>query len=233
MVRIWSCVALSVVLAFAGCSPAPGVQRYDMLLAQANDGLNVLTPGAPPPPPSIPPGPPIGPTTPPPAAPKEPERKRSPLAPLMYYIPNRLKDIFDIVSFGIALPFPPYLFPSTVHANVHATRALQLGAGNTHGVFIGKSYDYDFAWRFEHDEFSILPFTACKLGIESDHDSELERLGMLFPGDEPFEQGEMDYWAIGAHAGLLVTAVQVDIHPIEVLDAVFGLIFIDIMGDDL
>jgi hypothetical protein len=212
MVRIVIAALVVGALVLSGCGPAPQQLQAKTL------------------PPEIEPEP--GPT-PPPVEP-EPERKRSPMAPVMFYIPNRVKDIVDIISFGISPPSIPYLFPASVHANAHATRAIQVGAGNTHGVFLGKGYDYDFAWRFEHDELSILPLTICDMRhYTSTDDDEVERVGMLFPSDPPFEDGEMDYWAIGAHAGLLVVAVEADVHPVEILDAVLGFLFIDIMGDDL
>jgi hypothetical protein len=42
----------------------------------------------------------------------------------------------------------------------------------------------------------------------------------------------MDYFAIGAHAGLLPVALELDVHPVELLDAIAGFFLFDITRDD-
>ncbi|HPD14434.1 MAG TPA: hypothetical protein PLE19_05760 [Planctomycetota bacterium] len=157
---------------------------------------------------------------------------------IAFYLPNRLVDVLDVVSFGIGLPWPPHLFPASAHVNAHVTRAFQLGAGHTHGVFIGKDYRRRFTWMFEHNEFSVGPLTVAGLtyrhtGAEGEAAASLERAGMLLPGDEPFAQGLMDYWAVGANVGLLVAAAKVEVHLGELLDALAGFLLFDPAGDDL
>jgi len=157
---------------------------------------------------------------------------------VLFYIPNRLADVLDIVSFGIGLPWPPHIFPASAHANVHLTRAFQVGVGHTHGLFIGKDYQRRLTWVFNHNEFSLGPLTVAGLtyrhwGESGETSASIERAGMLLPGDEPFAQGMMDYWAIGVNAGLLVAAVKVDVHVRELFDALLGFIFLDPMGDDI
>ncbi|MFP4058756.1 MAG: hypothetical protein ACLF0G_17955 [Candidatus Brocadiia bacterium] len=163
-----------------------------------------------------------------PAAPR-----RSPLRPVMFYVPNRVLDLLDTVSLGLAVPSIPYLLPASIHANVHATRAMQAGAGGTQGIFLGKGYRRQFAWRLIHHELSVGPLTVCDLEYSAATDTEVERVGVLVPSDEPFAEGYMDYWALGAHAGLLVVAVEADVHPLELADAVLGFLLIDLSGDDL
>ncbi len=163
------------------------------------------------------------------------ESKPSPLRSVIFYLPNRVLDLLDVVSLGVAPPSIPYLFPSSAHANIHVTRAFQVGAGNTHGVFLGRGYGRRFAWGLQHNELSIGPLTFAEYerfqgsGAET---SRVERVGMLLPTDAPFAEGMSDYWAIGAHLGLLPIALEVDIHPAELLDALLGLICIDSANDD-
>jgi len=161
---------------------------------------------------------------------------QSPLHPFVYYIPNRIVDVFDVFSLGVALPSIPQLFPSTVHVNAHVTRAIQVGAGTTHGTFLGKGYHRRFAWGLYHDELSAGPLTVAHLRFEpaasGPQDGTVDRVGMLFPEDPPFAMGYMDYWALGAHVGLLPVALSVDIHPVEVADALLGFFLIDICRDD-
>lgn len=158
--------------------------------------------------------------------------RRGPLRPLVFYIPNRMLDLLDVVSFGIGLPSLPDSFPSYAHANVHASRAMQAGAGSTDGWFVGIGYGRAFAWRLRHRELSLGPLTMCELHRSGRPGGDVERVGILLPSDPPFELGAMDYWAVGGHAGLLLVAASVDAHPAELFDAVAGFFFIDLTGDD-
>jgi hypothetical protein len=153
---------------------------------------------------------------------------------MVYYLPSRVLDLLDVVSVAAGGPSIPYLFPASAHVNVHATRAFQVGAGGTKGLFLGWGYGRQFAWTFTHHEMSLGPLTVCDLKYAvGQATAEVDRVGMLFPTDPPFDGGRMDYWALGAHAGLLAAAVDVDVHPGELLDALLGFFFIDLSNDDL
>ncbi len=167
-------------------------------------------------------------------APPEPT-KPGPMRAVLFYLPNRVADILDVFTLGVGLPSIPYVLPASVHANVHATRAVQVGVGSTHGVFLGKDFRRRLSWGIVQDEFSAGPFTVTHLERfqrQGEDSAKVDRVGMLLPTDEPFAKGLSDYWAVGAQAGVLVAAIQVEVHPIEVLDALLGFLFIDISGDD-
>ena len=173
---------------------------------------------------------PISPAPPPVTPPPSP--KRSPLRPFIFYVPNRIKDVLDVVSFGVGIPSVPYLLPASAHANVHVTRAFQAGAGGTHGLFLGKGYRSRFAWVLIHHELSVGPLTVCELKHVAEVSAEVGKVGILVPSDPPFDTGQMDYFAVGAHAGLLPVALELDVHPVELLDAIAGFFLLDITGDD-
>ena len=42
----------------------------------------------------------------------------------------------------------------------------------------------------------------------------------------------MDYWSVGAEVTVLPVGVSIGIHPVEILDAALGFLFIDIKKDD-
>jgi hypothetical protein len=109
---------------------------------------------------------------------------------------------------------------------------VQAGLGSTHGLFLGKSYSRDIAWALNHTEFSVGPLTVAELKHTAQTSAEVSKIGMLVPSDPPFERERLDYWAIGAHAGFLPVAASVDAHPVEIVDALTGLIFIDLLEDD-
>lgn len=168
-----------------------------------------------------------------PAASSQQSPSSSAMNSLIFYLPNRIVDLTDIVSLGIGVPSIPDLFVSSAHVNLHATRFVQLGAGSTHGLFMGKSYGREFSWTLSHKELSVGPLTTTQLRWQGQTTAQVERVGVLEPSDSPFVQGRMDYWGIGAHVGLLPLAVSVELHPGEVLDFIAGLFFIDLMEDDV
>ncbi len=221
--RAAAALALCVVL--VGCGlPRRVMDRVDRRLDRSG-----------PPPPVPPPVPPAVPPPPPPPPP--PRRARNPVAAVLLYLPNRALDLTDVASAGIAPPSIPYLLPGLVHINVHATRAVQFGAGSTHGNFLGKGYGRLLAWSFVHREISLLCFTACRLKhrgsiLAEGDETDLRRRGILRPSDEPFARGQMDYFALGAEAALPVVAFQLDLHPAELFDFLAGLAFADPSGDD-
>ena len=45
--------------------------------------------------------------------------------------------------------------------------------------------------------------------------------------------GAMDFWAFGGSLGLWIIEADVNIHPVDWIDAVLGILLIDIKGDDL
>lgn len=169
--------------------------------------------------------------------PQPPRPKRaSVLRSVLLYLPNRLLDTLDVFSLGIGVPSVAHVFPATFHVNAHATRAVQAGLGSTHGLFVGKDFRRRLAWGMKQDEISIGPFTVTQLERfqgEGEASAKVGRAGVLQPSDEPFAKDMTDYWAVGAHAGAILLAVQADIHPVEILDVLFGFFFVDISRDDL
>ncbi len=163
---------------------------------------------------------------------QSPPPRRSPIYHVVFYLPNRIVDLLDIVSFGVGIPSLPYVFPSAIHANAHVTRGFQAGQGNTHRQFQGKSFSPDLAWSLTYNQFSVGPITNTELRHTAQSSAEVDKVGILVPSDEPFAQRRLDYWAVGAHAGFLPLAASVDVHPVEVLDALLGFFFIDLLGDD-
>jgi len=156
---------------------------------------------------------------------------------LLRYLPNRGADLLDIASVGVALPSASILFPSTVHLNVHLTRAFEIGAGETKGVFYGRSCARRLEWGFEQTELSLGPYTDTRIIFSPvagrpELDRRVDCAGMLSPSDAPFAKDCLDYWALGAHIGVFPIALSLDIHPVEIADALLGFFLIDIRHDD-
>jgi len=155
---------------------------------------------------------------------------------LILYLPNRALDITDMISLAVGLPtFPKHWLAGFVHVNAHATRAVQVGAGNTNeNIMVGLGYKRQFLpWFEEKYELSGGPVTFAKHKISrGNNKTDFGKTGIFFPADEPFATGLMDYWGVGAEATVLPIGIQAGVHPVEIADAVLGFFMLDITGDD-
>jgi len=153
------------------------------------------------------------------------------------YLPNRGADLLDIGSAGIALPSASILFPSSAHLSLHLTRAIEIGAGETKGVFYGRCYGRRLEWGFEQTETSFGLYSDTRIIFSPvagrpEMDRRVDCAGFLQPTDAPFAQGGLDYWALGTHIGFFPIALSLDLHPVEIADALLGFFLIDIRHDD-
>jgi hypothetical protein len=149
---------------------------------------------------------------------------------LMYPV-NRALDVADIVSVGAG----PVV---GLYGDLHATRALQIGAGGGAGMQWGW-------WRKRHlglraggvSGIHFGPFSCANVhfsegGGEGAEVTEYALRGANCPGYPIFES-DLDYWAIGGKLIAGVVGLELDIHPTEIVDALLGFVFIDIMQDDI
>jgi hypothetical protein len=149
---------------------------------------------------------------------------------LMYPV-NRALDLADIVSVGAG----PVVGLS---ADVHATRALQIGAGGGAGVQAGwwpGRYAGLMAGGVTGVHFG--PFSYADVhfgegGAEAAEIREYKLRGSNCPGYPVFQE-DLDYWAVGAKVIAGVVGLEFDIHPTQIADALLGFLFIDIMQDDI
>ncbi|MBN1476621.1 hypothetical protein JXA47_07710 [Candidatus Sumerlaeota bacterium] len=122
---------------------------------------------------------------------------------LLNYVPNRANDVMDIVHASIG-------FGLGYAASVRATDQIHMGVA-----------DFD-SLRFGWNECGVLP----KVWDES-----LEAAGA---GLGPFQCGDCGYdpaaLGVGLHIGVIGADAEVDAY--EVVDAVLGLLMIDISEDD-
>jgi len=166
----------------------------------------------------------------------EPEVKHSIGHKILFYLPNRIGDILDIYSVGVALPmFPKNWMAGFVHANAHVTRGMQIGAGNTNeNIIVGLSYKRNLVPFFDEKyEISGGPLTFSKYKISrGNNKTDYGKVGIWLPTDEPFEKGLMDYWGVGGEVTILPIGVRAEFHPVEVVDLLLGFFMIDIGNDD-
>ena len=169
-------------------------------------------------------------------APSAEEASPSIVHRVVFYVPNRVLDVLDMVSVRVDVPFvPKNFFTGLIHVNAHATRGVQAGLGNTNeNISVGLGYKRRIMPSIEERwEASLGPATLCKHKISRGNaHTEFTKAGILMPQDEPFTMELMDYWGVGADATALVTGVHAEVHPIEALDLLAGFFFINMAGDD-
>ena len=129
--------------------------------------------------------------------------------PVLFYIPNRIFDLLDIVRLRLRLG-------PGVAVNARVTEAASLNAGAYGSVFVGIPGP-------RNERRLNLPVgmeNYAGVGI-SVADAETEAFG---PGYGPLETG------LGFHAALI--GIDLGIEPLDLIDFVTGIVFIDIRNDD-
>jgi len=166
--------------------------------------LTAVSAEVPPPPPAPPP--------PPPEQPVYREEGHSFGHKLLLYIPNRIFDALDIVRARVRLG-PGLAF------GVRATRLTDLYMGSYASVYVGLPGPR---------QWPKIPWPA---GVESRSGlaASLADATVSGPGTGP------DYSAteIGGGVHAVLVGAEVGVDPLEALDLVLGVLFIDISGDDL
>lgn len=156
--------------------------------------------------------------------------ERPPAVRALLYLPDRLLDLADLVSFDLHLGFGLY-------ANVHGTRALQAGLGSRGITGVGWHERRSLGLRTQQESAFVLvalgaEATSGVLTGTSGIFSWSETLGGLHLPSHSLYQEVRDYWAIGAGLTVLFVGVDFDFHPVQAADFAAGLAAIDFLGDD-
>ena len=154
---------------------------------------------------------------------------RSAIARVLLYVPDRILDFLDIVSFDI------HMGPGLL-ANVHATRAVQLGAGGRAVGGVGWHDQRSLGFQYQTEGgIEVLTFGAQGLSIGSVGTSGLRAAGGSIAGlhrpSNEIYQDYRDYWAIGASATYFIGA-DIDFHPVQLADFILGWSTYDFLNDD-
>ncbi len=160
----------------------------------------------------------------------EPGSKYSILKTVVMYIPNRLIDILDIVTFDVGAGAP-------FGADVRLTRWMQFGGKTVDRYFVGKNCSrqigggYEAGWNYEFFCFeSERLYVEDTFGTMNKYVLREKNLGVANPKDTGFVKNR-DFWEIGVNAGWVVS-MGVAIHPVEIADAIAGIFLIDLGKDD-
>lgn len=151
---------------------------------------------------------------------------------LLLYLPNRIIDATDIFSLSIGAG-------GHFAMDVHLTRYFQLGGWHGPNYFLTKGYARQYGGGYQQgSEAGILcynyneTFITENFGTVREYYIDKTEFGLANDEFSAYENNNADFWEIGAHVGWLVN-VSANIHPLEIADFVTGLVFYDLMGDDI
>jgi len=143
---------------------------------------------------------------------------------VLWYVPSRLADALDMVGIGVGGGYG-------IHANVHATRFLQLAIGRHYSTWAGLMSRYPVVVDQEVDERAIGWWwrvdlsRRTRLGQAPDLDiGEDEVLKTYHKAVDPAGVGAAVFY------GIVGVSVEIKLH--EVLDFLKGLVTIDSLEDD-
>jgi hypothetical protein len=149
----------------------------------------------------------------------------------LLWLPDRLLDLCDLVSFDLGLGVG-------LGADVHATRSLQLGASAGASLGVGWHPQRSLGVRLHNGrELAAGPWGRGFLTGFDRGTGNARAGGAVFDGlahtpQSLLAQEWRDHWAVGARAQLLVSA-ELDLHPIQLWDLLAGVVGFDPSGDDL
>ena len=164
-----------------------------------------------------------------------PSKKTSPLLDaVVLYVPNRILDILDMFSLNIGAGLG-------ARAELHATQALKVGGGIDYCMFKAmKDTNRQYGACMQNGvDFALGPVRMEDMlqknpwGFVKEYYRNTE--GVPSSDEEIYQPntGAIDYWSFGGSLGVGIIEADVNIHPVDWIDAVFGILLIDIKGDDL
>lgn len=161
---------------------------------------------------------------------RAPKRESATLWLVMYPV-NRILDILDVVSVHVGLE-------GGLYADAHATHALQAAAGAGGGAQLGWWQKRELAIVSGHVAgVALLPFSFevesnSRAGTRGGREVDFGVAGLNSPLDLPYQRYR-DYWGVGGRVVAVLVGAGAEVHPIELVDAILGFVFVDFLRDDV
>lgn len=143
---------------------------------------------------------------------------------VLVYPYNRILDLVDIFHLDIG-------FGLGMHANVHATRMLQLGAGASATSRLGLDGRQIGNYSEQRAEVSILPFSMETYSRDPSVAGNFRDFNTATEREQLYESSR-DYFGVGGAFTVIFISVQGEFRPSAVGDFVVGLAGFDPQGDD-
>ena len=151
-------------------------------------------------------------------------------AKVLLYLPDRLLDLMDVVTFGVHFGYGAF-------ASVHATRAAQFAGGfrSTGGPGLHDQRSLGIKSQSEVGLTLVAvganSFTTGLIGSSGVRGAADSIVGLHKPG-MPAYQTVRDYWSMGASATAGIVGAEAELHPVQLVDFLVGWFGIDFLHDD-
>ena len=151
-------------------------------------------------------------------------------ARLLLFLPDRVLDLLDVVTFDVH-------FGLGAFADVHATRAIQASAGarTTGGLGLHDHRSLGMKSQAEAGVSAILlgaqSYSGGLVGTSGALGAAGSSVGLHEPTD-PLYQSFRDYWGVGASVTAAILGAEIEFHPIQLADFLAGWFWIDFLRDD-
>jgi hypothetical protein len=159
-----------------------------------------------------------------------PEVQRPVWAQVALWLPDRVLDLMDVVSFDVHFGFGAY-------ADVHVTRAMQLAGGmrTTGGIGLHDHRSLGLKSQAEAGLTAIAAgahsYGGGLVGTSGALAASSSTAGLHRPSD-PLYQSFRDYWAVGASATAGIVGAELEFHPAQLVDFFGGWVGFDLLRDD-
>jgi hypothetical protein len=148
----------------------------------------------------------------------------------LLYLPDRVLDLMDVVTFGVH-------FGYGVFADLHATRAAQ-AVGGIHSVGgLGLHEQRSLGIKSQSELALALvaaggnSFASGTIGTSGVRGAADGIVGLHKPS-MPAYQRVRDYWGIGGSATAGLAGAELELHPVQLVDFLAGWVGIDFLHDD-
>jgi len=159
-----------------------------------------------------------------------PQLERSAVQRGLLWLPDRLLDLMDVLTFGI------HLGPGAF-ADSHFTRAVQVSGGFRATGGIGLHDHRSFGLKSQSEAgLSVLAigtqtYAGGLVGTSGVWSGTSSMIGLHDPRMRLYQEMR-DYWAIGGSATVAFIGLELDVHPLQLADFFAGLLTIDFLNDD-
>ena len=150
---------------------------------------------------------------------------------ILMYLPNRVADFSDIVNIKLGAGSE-----SSLEAGI--TNYAKWGASYGSAYYLTKEANRQYGGALEEGFFLQDTIVTKEKLVISDTFGTVKPFFMqdrafhaVSPNAEIYKEGIRDFWEISVKAGVLVNA-KVSVSPVEIADAVCGLVLVDIKDDD-
>ena len=159
-----------------------------------------------------------------------PEIRRPVWAQALLWLPDRVLDLMDVVSFDVHFGLGAY-------ADAHVTRAVQVAGGmrTTGGIGLHDHRSLGLKSQAEAGLTAIAvgahSYGGGLVGTSGARAATGSAVGLHRPNDSLY-QSFRDYWAVGGSVTAVIIGGEAELHPVQLVDFLAGWVGLDLLRDD-